>query len=405
MSKFEPFEPRPRIAAAVSGGADSMALALLSDRWVRSRGGAVLAVVIDHALRPESGAEAAQTMHRLAVRGIQAKLLRVAGLTHGPALAERARAARYSLLHEACRTEGILHLLVGHHAADQAETVLLRRQSGSGPAGLAAMAAVVEHQGLRILRPLLNVSPAELRDLLWRQGVGWVEDPSNADLRATRPRLRAELATCKDPEQEIGALCAAARQAARVRAQREAELANLLADRAAIYPEGFAVLSPGAIDPDALGTLIQAISGAIFPPRLRAVAALASAPHPATCGGVRMAPAGRLGPGLLLVREEAAMASPIRAVPGQVWDGRFRLQRDARVPKDAQIGALGDHAANFRRLSHLPASVLRTLPALRVGNMLAAVPHLLYPDPESCSALRLDFHPQRAAAGAPFFPA
>ena len=107
MAALAPFEPAPRIAAGVSGGADSMALALLADAWARERGGSLLALVVDHGLRQGSGQEAAETRVRLNARGIAVRLLTIAGLAHGPALAERARAARFDALEGACAAAGI----------------------------------------------------------------------------------------------------------------------------------------------------------------------------------------------------------------------------------------------------------------------------------------------------------
>jgi tRNA(Ile)-lysidine synthase len=404
MAPLGPFEPAPRMAAAVSGGADSMALAVLADAWTRTRGGSLLALVADHGLRPESATEADLTIQRLAARGIPARLLRLASLHPGPALAERARAARYAALHTACAEAGILHLLLGHHAADQAETVLIRRRSNSGPAGLAAMPAVTEHWDLRLLRPLLAVPPVRLRATLRATGLAWVEDPSNRDQRALRPRLRAALADPDGTGPAIASLCGAARAAGAARAEQEATTAEILAEHAAIRPEGFALLSPGPIDPAALAALIQTIAGAAFPPPTAAVAALAAAPRSATLAGVRLMPAGRLGNGLLLVREARAMQSAIAALPGALWDGRFRLHNDAILPEGATIGPLGADAARLRRQTSLPAAVLWTLPALRRAKSLVAVPHLLYPDPAACAAVRLMFSPRRPAAGAPFLP-
>ncbi len=187
MAPLGPFEPAPRLAAAVSGGPDSTALALLAHAWVRRCGGSLLALIVDHGLRPESGQEATTVAARLAERGINARILPLTGLTAGPALAERARTARYATLLDACRDAGILHLLLGHHAADQAETVIMRALSSSGPAGLAGMAVLHETPSVRLLRPLLFVPPARLRATLAAAGIGWEDDPSNADLRATAP--------------------------------------------------------------------------------------------------------------------------------------------------------------------------------------------------------------------------
>ena len=129
---FAPFEPSPHLAIAVSGGADSMALALLADRWARMRGGRVTALTVDHGLRAEAAAEAAQVARWLAERGIAAMTL--AGVAPLPRrdIQAQARALRYRLLEGWCAEAGVLHLLIAHHQEDQAETLLLRLGRGSG---------------------------------------------------------------------------------------------------------------------------------------------------------------------------------------------------------------------------------------------------------------------------------
>ncbi|MGC8476778.1 MAG: ATP-binding protein, partial [Acetobacteraceae bacterium] len=77
MERLGPFPPAPRIAVAVSGGADSLALALLARGWARARGGDVLALIADHGLREESAAEAERTRRVLAGQGIAARVLRL----------------------------------------------------------------------------------------------------------------------------------------------------------------------------------------------------------------------------------------------------------------------------------------------------------------------------------------
>ncbi len=400
MARLGPFEPAPLLAVAVSGGADSLALALLADAWARARGGATIALVVDHGLRAAAAQEARATEQLLTGRGIAVRVLRLTGLGPGSALAERARIARYATLTEACQAVGALHLLLGHHQADQAETVALRVLRGSFSAGLAGMAGLVELPATRLLRPLLGVSPGALRALLHANGIGWIEDPSNRDTHATRVRLRL-LAGDRDgdaPIAQAAALAGAARRAA------ETHAADALGRTASIRPEGFAVIAGRAMPPAALAALIQAVGGAPYPPAPDAVAALAARPAPATLGGVRLLPAGRLGPGLLLVREAAAMAPPATARAGAVWDGRYRLAQDAAPPAGATLGALGEDATRLRDHSALPAAVLRTLPALRSGPGFLVVPHLRYPDALTCAHLRVLFAPPRPAAGAPFHP-
>ena len=159
MAPFEPFEGAPVVAVAVSGGRDSLALALLAQEWAAARGGRIVGLIVDHALRPESAAEAAATASLLGRHGCEAEILRWSEAKPRAGLQEAARAARYRLLREACRRRGILHLLVAHHADDQAETVAMRAARQSGPDGLAGMSAAVELPEVRLLRPLLGVSP------------------------------------------------------------------------------------------------------------------------------------------------------------------------------------------------------------------------------------------------------
>ena len=354
MAALGPFEPAPRIAAGVSGGADSMALAILALTWTRERGGSLLVLVVDHRLRSESGREAAQTVARLDARGIEAKILEIHGLEHGPSLAERARMARFAALEAACAEAGILHLLLGHHAGDQAETLQIRALGGSGPAGMAGMAPVVETRTLRLLRPLLAIPPVRLRATLRSVGVAWVEDPSNVDASALRPRLRLLRRDNDGAGSATAALVAASMASGRLRARAGGARRRRLAEGVAMRPEGFALLSGQPLA--AAGS-----RGIVADDRRGAV----SAAHPAGCRPRRGAQAGDACRRPAVARGPAgngpACGSRSRrhgaagsAQPGAVWDGRFRLGAEARLPAEATLGALGDDAARLRRVSPLP---------------------------------------------------
>jgi tRNA(Ile)-lysidine synthase len=407
MDRLGPFEPRPALAVAVSGGGDSLALAILARDWACRRDGSTLALVIDHGLRPASADEARITIERLTGLGITARLLPLSNLTHGSALAERARVMRYAVLAEACREAGILHLLLGHHAADQVETLAMRVLRGSQTHGLAGIAAVREMAGLRLLRPLLEVEPGLLRGLLIASGIDWIEDPSNRDVRALRPRLRHRLA--RHVGDETGGyqegLAQAMASAGRLRSREEAETAAELAERATVRPEGFALLSSGRVGVAALSRLVRTIGGRPYPASPGQISALAARPKPATVAGARIMPAGRFGDGWLVVREEAAMMEPVAALPEAIWDDRFRVFGDRAFPSGATIGKLGPDAARFRDDSDLPSAVLRTLPALRIGKVLAAVPHLGYVSHESDARVTVLFSPRTPVAGPGFVPA
>jgi len=342
MARLGPYGATPRLAVAVSGGADSTALALLARDW----GADVLALIVDHGLRAESGAEAALTAARLSARGIETQILRLE-MPPGPALQERARAARHEALAQAALAAGRLHVLLGHHAADQSETVQMR--AARGARGLEGMSAWSARRDILLLRPLLAVQPAVLREFLRENAMEWVEDPSNLSPRFERVRIRTS-GTRAEP------VDAAPRQA------RESEAAAYLARHATIRPEGFALLDAAHAPVSALGALIRVLGGAQYAPRQAALAALAENLRPATLGGVRILPAGRLGPGWLLLREPAGMALPIPAAPGAIWDNRFRLAAGA---PGQTLGALGQDAKKFHKFNALPSIVLRTQPCLR----------------------------------------
>jgi tRNA(Ile)-lysidine synthase len=405
MAPLGPFESRPVLAVAVSGGADSTALALLADIWARVRDGEARALIVDHGLRPGSAAEANLTCERLRRRGIAARVLPLAGLVRGPRLAARARAARYAALESACASGGVLHLLLGHHAGDLAETVAMRLLAGSDAAGVAAMPALAESAHVRLLRPLLAVPSGRLRATLRAAGEEWVEDPSNADPTSQRARLR----TLRRDRDGIGPAArgavAAAAARGRARAMQERRTAALLARAACIAPEGFAVLRPGGLPPDALAALLRTLAGQAWAPAQAQVRALARGLRPATLGGARLLPAGRRCPGgWLLVREGAAVAPPCAAVGGN-WDGRFRLEWDGFPPADAEIGALADDAGRLRGRSDLPAAVLQTMPAVRSRGKLVVAPHIGYAENWGATLRRAVFVPAMALAGAPFLPA
>ncbi|WP_315701585.1 MULTISPECIES: tRNA lysidine(34) synthetase TilS [unclassified Bradyrhizobium] len=190
---FAAFVDAPGLVLAVSGGPDSMALMWLAARWRQSlaRGPRLIAVTIDHALRPEAAREAREVKRVARTLDLPHRTLRWRGDKPASGVPEAARAARYRLLAQAARTAGASHIVTAHTRDDQAETLLMRLLRGSGVAGLAAMAAISEREGLLLARPLLGIAKAQLVATLRVANIDFVEDPTNIDPAFTRPRLRA----------------------------------------------------------------------------------------------------------------------------------------------------------------------------------------------------------------------
>ena len=180
------------IVLAVSGGPDSIALMWLAARWRRAlaRGPRLIAVTVDHGLRPEAAAEARQVKRLARSLDLPHRTLRWTGPKPRTGLPAAARAARYRLLAQAARASGATHILTAHTRDDQAETLLMRMLRGSGIAGLAAMARESERDGLLLARPFLDISKSQLIATLEKAKVGFADDPTNRDTSFTRPRLR-----------------------------------------------------------------------------------------------------------------------------------------------------------------------------------------------------------------------
>jgi tRNA(Ile)-lysidine synthase len=193
---FASFPRSGRVILAVSGGADSTALMVLAQRWRRrrTRGPELVVATVDHGLRRGSQAEA-KSVGALARRlGLSHEVLGWPGAKPKTGIEAAARAARYRLLAELAQRLGAEAIATAHTLDDQAETVLMRLAAGSGPAGLAGVRPRDMRHGVLLLRPLLGVRKARLLATLARAGVGWVDDPMNADPAFARTRLRAAAA-------------------------------------------------------------------------------------------------------------------------------------------------------------------------------------------------------------------
>ena len=212
-----PLEASRSALVAVSGGPDSTALL----RWPpNGRRGArttrIAAATVDHGLRPESAAEARGVAELCERLGVPHRILVWTGAKPSTRLQERAREARYRLLAEKARAIGADMVVTAHHADDQVETVLFRLMRGSGVAGLRGMEPMSRREGVTIARPLLGVGKSALVAFARARGAAFVQDPSNAELRFARPRLRALISTLAGEGLDAEGLGRLARRAAEV---------------------------------------------------------------------------------------------------------------------------------------------------------------------------------------------
>jgi tRNA(Ile)-lysidine synthase len=321
------------------------------------------------------------------------------------------------LLGDWCRAAGALHLLLGHHRDDQAETVVFRRARGSGADGLAGMPAVRELEGLRLLRPLLGVPKARLLATLEAAGQPWLADPSNIAPMFARGRLRLGGAL------DAPRLARQAGERAMLRAESDRRTASWLAAHARIDPAGFVtvagdalVSAPPSILRRAVQQILRSVGGRRYPPREARLDRLleqlrAGLVGGRTLGGCRILP---WRGAVLICREPQAIEEERPLVPGVpvLWDGRFRLELNGMAPA-LVVRALGHaalpepgSAAGLPTRRELPAPVRPSLPSMWHGEELIAVPHLgvILPVLARKASIRVRFHPASPVAGAPFHP-
>ena len=403
---FRDLETGERPVVAVSGGSDSLALLLLAHDYLsRHRPSArLLAVTVDHGLRPESAAEAARVASLCRALGIAHETVAWRGEKPRTGLAAAAREARYRLLADAAARAGATLVLTGHTLDDQAETLAMRAMRGEGAGregpGMAGMArATLFDNRVWIARPLLSLRRQALRAWLRGRGVEWIDDPSNENPAYERARVRRQLSA-----RESAVLAARAQERGIARLALARQAAALVARHATRAAPGLLRLERalfGAATQDreaatlALRVALAAAGGASRLPDLARVEALhdrlaQGAPLRAT--PLRVTPLrATLSRAVVDARKNGVFirreARDLPAVPLDgatiLWDGRWRVTAAAE-PAGLSVGPLGRAAAKAlaakSEAPHAPAppalvlAALAAQPALFTGGSLVGPP-------------------------------
>lgn len=395
---------RAPLAVAFSGGGDSLALLLMAMTWADRVGRPVLALTVDHGLQPQSAAWT-QSAARVAARiGADFRALTWAGEKPAAGLPAAAREARHRLIAEAAREAGAEVILVGHTLDDQLENALMRAAGERVGVLREWSPSPVWPQGRRLFhfRPLLAARRADLRAWLAGQGLSWVDDPANEDMRSPRARARARLIEGQRPATEDSGA--------------DDEALRRLASMARVTAWGAITMSREAFKPDRPGALrlLQIASACASgrqslarPERARGILRRLEAGETfvAGLGGARL----EAGRDLFVTREAGEFrrgsAQPIALATGRstVWDGRFEMTAHC---DGLTVGALRGCMARLQShekssLSAIPAAARGALPAVFRPGRAPTCPFLagdVGKDTE-ITALALVEHRFRAACG------
>jgi len=271
MSQLGDFElvSNHKIAVAVSGGADSMALLLLANDFAKQTNCEITAITINHKLRVEAVDEAKQVAVWCAKQNIEHHIINW-NFSQKPtsAIQETARNARYQLLTDFCKKNAVKNLLVAHHGDDQIETFFFRLARGSGLLGLAGMSAKARIYGVNLLRPLLLAPKKRLVATLQEKNQPWIEDPSNQNTDYTRVRIRQHLQIFLSNDKNRARTMQLIEKFGKFRMVMEKQIANELAKNVEISNENSAVLDMcEKISEPAISHLVKILSGKEHSPR------------------------------------------------------------------------------------------------------------------------------------------
>lgn len=372
-----------KIAIAFSGGGDSTALL----HALRGVPNVTHALIIDHNLRTESAKEVEGARQFAESLGYK---VRTQIWQHGSpdkGIQVKARTFRYAAMGQMCREEGITHLLTAHTEDDQAETLLMRRDRDTGWRGLAGMRQTAYGAlwpalaDVTLVRPLLNVSRNALRDYNRRQGLDWIEDPSNENQDFTRVRARQKLSDSSDLKAQLLNQQSEAKH--RLQAERQ-QFKAWMAQNARLDAQGFFELNevPPAELLLQLLCLASGSGGPIDSARRLALAESMKSPDfkAATLGGAWILKA---NDGFLITRDKVAVSGRKDSAEKQmpaivlekgrtiVWDGRFLIEaktENMRVfPAFGYLQKLREDI-EIKNLFYLPKSVRPTLPVFIQNN-------------------------------------
>jgi len=391
------------IAVAISGGSDSMALALLLGEYAKESGAQITAITVDHKLRVEAALEAKQVGLWLKKYGIKHHILCWEGEKKSSNIQAEARKARYRLMSDFCAVHNIKLLAVAHTCEDQAETVLMRLMRGSGVDGLSGISDSSDVFGIKLIRPLLGTKRAELREYLHNKSQKWIDDPSNENIKYKRVEVRKFIKASEEPELLTKRLVDTSAHMARAKDYIEQQIRKNLIGIFAFNEAGFYTIDRNCfrnLHPEerlrSLAAALQHAGGQDYRPRFENLNQLhdniisGNIGSGCTLWGCEISQSKKKHEEniLYIYRETSLIAENIAVQPNSqiVWDDRFICQIGAGGFGNLFIGALRiegyksilEGNKDFKNVTNPTKKIIYTIPALQTLEKVLAVPHIGY---------------------------
>lgn len=354
-----------KIAVALSGGGDSMALACLLKQWCDSNEKKMVALIVDHGLRTASKHEAKQVGQWMTDLNVEHRILSWEGDKPSSNIQNEARSARYRLLGNWCVENRIENLFVAHHQDDQAETFLIRLFRGSGVDGLSAMdkstpLPINAEYNVVLHRPLLDVPKARLTTYLRSVNKSWIEDPSNRQKKFTRIKVRDLLSSSSIDGLNAERMAMTADRMSRVKSLLDELTAKVESQYLSFYRLGYAVLDPvfcheihEELALRLLSNCLKKVSGRHYAPRLNKLENLLANLKQGDFTGQTLSGAVLFQNGdgkICICREKSAISDEINITePKQyLWDNRFIVNAVGEQDKIVRLN--GHHFPDIKQV-------------------------------------------------------
>ena len=373
-----------RLALAVSGGSDSTALMVAAANAGQKQNITVLSV--DHGLRADAASDVVRVGKLAEQLGLRFAALQWQHDGVETGVQEKARTARYDLMTEWCRQNGIKTLITAHTLDDQAETMLMRLARGSGVDGLSGMAARTRWNGIAIVRPLLTVERKQLRHFLRQKNITWSDDPSNENDQFERVRIRAMIDQLGQNGIDKAALALSARRLGRARAALDELADEFMAGNVEVFATGYCQVERDGLETASMETVIRVMGRLIEwaggRPEPVSMAKLERLCEQLLAGKLQVGDRFVLGGAHLGVRKrhiligrEFGRINPDWQREAEVWDRRFVIEGQGKHVEIAPYGLIIDDDDRVRG-DALPYFVACSLPMLRDERGAISVPHL-----------------------------
>ena len=382
-----------KIGIGVSGGPDSLSLAILLNKYRRKYNLDLFAFTVDHQLRIESQKEAQFVKSCMDKLSICHKTIVWKKPHSQHNILETARIARYNLIAKECIKNDIDLIMIGHHANDQIETFIIRLEANSGLDGLACMKSnttiITDFTKLNIIRPLLNFEKKDLKEVCRKTNINWVSDPTNYNLKYKRTKARY-IAKNKSLSHDFKLVI---NQYSKLKLNIDKLLNNQIKKNVKFNDNGICEIKnefieklPKLFQKKILILLIKIIGGKKYPRKSLIINRIITNIHDVninyfTAGGVYFIKSKNI---ILLIRQnEPSINQIILQYKTTIWDRRFLITKQCHT-SNISVGPLTEkdyiNMVKLKKIqkTKMPFAAIKTLPTFRVLDEIVSIPHLLY---------------------------